>query len=64
MDNTIELIQQTRELLQKACHNIDELVDRHDIDISLAVGTDKKTVSFDSITTAEITMKATMTQEL
>jgi|VirMetMinimDraft_7_1064189.scaffolds.fasta_scaffold12910_4 hypothetical protein len=64
MDNTVQLIQETRELLQKACHNIDELSNRHDINISLAVGTDKKTVSFDYITAVEITMKATINKEL
>lgn len=64
MENTKEFLQETRELLLKLSHNIDELVNKHELDIHLEVGSQAKTVNFNAVTTFEITMKASQNIEL
>jgi hypothetical protein len=64
MENTKEFLQETRELLLKLSHNIDELVNKHNLSISLEVGSQAKTVNFNDVTTFEVTMKASQNIEL
>lgn len=63
MDETKALLEETREHLLEVEKNIQKLANM-DVELSLEVGTNSKTVDFKDVTTLEMTLGATVKTEM